>query len=525
MPVIRRLLPAIAVGSGVILGVAGVAVESRAIEAVMEARRAEIAAVGRQVRATAIALGLELPVERAAALASEGLEASFPGGWRWLHLPEKGGPPGDPTFHAIGPVALERLRAGETVVVSLGPEEARRDAVLTALPVSERGGPRLCLELSLPESELEGVRDALTREVATAVTLAIALITLMTALFGRIFISAPLREIRELARRAGGGGDPGLRLPLGNRGGELEELARDMNTMCDRLARFAAEVAETTRQTEDAHQHLRRAERLASVGKLAAGLAHELGTPLNVITARAKALARTPAEPAEVERQAAIIARQAERVAGIVRQLLDFSRRRAPHMAPVDVADAARAVAQLLGPGAGKADVAIHVAAALDLPKVTADAAQLEQVLVNLVLNAVQATPGGGEVRIAIDRATERPPRDLDTPAPFVRGTPLGAPVDVVRISVVDEGIGIARDHLPQLFDPFFTTKAPGEGTGLGLPVAWGIVREHGGWFDVASVEGEGSRFTVHLPLLGPEARARAVAPPASMASASEVKA
>jgi signal transduction histidine kinase len=514
MPVVGRILPAITLGSGLILGVAGIAVERRAAAAVEAARRAEVAAVGRQARATAMALGVEAPPERAAALASEGLEATFPGAWRWLHLPPpgEGATPRDPTLAAVGERGLARLRAGETLHVDIDEGEERRAVVLTPLPAPEGAGPRLCLELSVSGRDLAALRAALRLEIGAAVIAATALVAALTLLLGRRLLSTPLREIGALLRAAGAG-DPGFRIPAGRRGGEIEALAREANAMCDRVARFAAEAREQARATEEAQTHLRRAERLASIGKLAAGIAHELGTPLNVVAARARALQRAPAEAAEVERQAAIIVRQAERMTGIVRQLLDFSRRRAPHLAEVDVAEVARATAQLLEPQARAADISIVVEARPGLPRAVVDGAQLEQVLLNLLLNAIQASPGGGDVRVVADRASVRPPRDPDAPPP-AREDPLAAPVEVIRVSVIDRGVGIPRDHMPQLFDPFFTTKSPGEGTGLGLPVAWGIVREHGGWFDLESVEGEGSRFTVHFPIHGPESRAPGAAPP-----------
>src|SRR5690606_32144045 len=125
---------------------------------------------------------------------------------------------------------------------------------------------------------------------------------------------------------------------------------------------------------------------------------------------------------------------------------------------------------------------------------VEADAGQVQQALANLALNAIQASPAGAVVGIALARRRVRPPSDLGGPE-----------AEFEAITVSDRGPGIAEEHLPHVFEPFFTTKDVGEGTGLGLAVAYGIVREHGGWIDVESRTGEGSRFTLFLrPLESP---------------------
>jgi signal transduction histidine kinase len=173
----------------------------------------------------------------------------------------------------------------------------------------------------------------------------------------------------------------------------------------------------------------------------------------------------------------------------LIRQLLDFARPRAPLTAPVNVTGLARRVCELVATIARKSSVTLvpppHDAGLL----VPADDGQLTQVLANLVVNAIQATPAGGEVTIAARVVEQAPP-------PYVGS----AEQPWMAIEVRDTGAGMDEVTRSRVFEPFYTTKEVGDGTGLGLSVSWGIVREHGGWIDVASAPGAGSTFTVYLP-------------------------
>jgi signal transduction histidine kinase len=225
-----------------------------------------------------------------------------------------------------------------------------------------------------------------------------------------------------------------------------------------------------------------------TVGKLVFGVVHELGTPLNVITQRARMAATGEIDGPEARENAAIIAEQSERITRIVRQLLDFARQRTPETSRRDLVGIAERTVVLLTPLAGKQ----HVTLTLERPETPVhaevDAMQIQQVLTNLVVNGIQAMPDGGNLRVRVGSGEASPPPDV------------GQRTRWAWVEVLDEGPGIPPEHLDHLFDPFFTTKPPGEGTGLGLPVAYGIVREHGGWIRVASPPGRGACFTVHLP-------------------------
>jgi signal transduction histidine kinase len=194
----------------------------------------------------------------------------------------------------------------------------------------------------------------------------------------------------------------------------------------------------------------------------------------------------------QVRGSARVIAEQTDRMTRIVRQLLDFARRRNLDKQSVDLAELCRRTVSLLQPLARRGGVRLDGPAPGPTLRVEADPSQLQQALTNLVVNALQVSPR--EKRVSVELLEHRRP-----PASgFARR--VGA---CAEISVSDEGPGISPEHLPAIFDPFFTTKPVGEGTGLGLPVATGIVEEHGGWIDVTTEPGRGSRFGLWLPCEG----------------------
>ena len=173
----------------------------------------------------------------------------------------------------------------------------------------------------------------------------------------------------------------------------------------------------------------------------------------------------------------------------IIRQLLDFARASTPHKAAVDLRQVVGQTVDLLRPLAEKRNVELRLAAGGEPAVAEIDAGQIQQVLTNLIVNAVEAMPGGGKADIAVRSQAACPPDGGDA-----------RPSSYYAVEVRDEGVGIAEEHVWRLFEPFFTTKDVGEGTGLGLSIAYGIVQEHGGWIDVTSRPGAGSCFVVFLP-------------------------
>jgi two-component system, NtrC family, sensor kinase len=306
---------------------------------------------------------------------------------------------------------------------------------------------------------------------------------------GQHFVGRPVELLVHKARRAGAG-DLGGPVILTQRD-ELGELAGEMNDMCERLAGSRRRVEAESEARVAALEQLRHAERLATIGRLASGVAHELATPLNIILGRAS-LARSATTPNEVEQQVVAIERQVRRMSQIIRGLLDFARQSPPRKARVDVRLVAGATVAMLTPIAETGGVELEVEDG-DPVQLDADEGQLQQVLTNLVVNAIQAGQPGGHVRVRLQvvAAGEAPVGP--------GGERMDGPAAIA--SVADDGPGMVDSVRRRVFEPFFTTKPIGQGTGLGLAVSLGIIREHGGFITVASEEGRGSCFSVVLPL------------------------
>jgi signal transduction histidine kinase len=391
--------------------------------------------------------------------------------WVWLNAPE-----GDP-YAPRAPRAL----LGK---VALGEEVTWRDTVAhqtrSYIPAPiERARPG-ALEIS-ESTDIQSRFVASTIRNAMVATFAMAGVCgAMAMIIGAFFVGRPVRSLVAKARRVGTGDLSGPLALLQK--DELGVLADEMNAMCDTLGQSQAEVVAATEQ-------LRHADRLNTVGKLASGIAHELGTPLNVVSGRARMIASGDLDGREVKDSAEAIVSQAERMTRIIRQLLDFARRRTAQKAWESVPELARRTVSLLGPIADKRGVKLDVIEGAGPLDAEVDAAQLEQALTNLVVNGIQAMPRGGKVTVSVSRERARPPADHG-----------GVEGDWVKIEVADEGVGMAPETKAHVFEPFFTTKPVGEGTGLGLSVSYGIVQEHGGWIDVSSELGAGSRFQVYLP-------------------------
>ena len=246
---------------------------------------------------------------------------------------------------------------------------------------------------------------------------------------------------------------------------------------------------ETTARIATVEQ-LRHRDRLAMVGQISSGIAHEIGTPLNVIAGRARLITEPDATLNEACTHAVAILEQSERVTSIIRQLLDFARRRGPQRDQTSLLDLARRVLGMLRPLAAKRQVELI----LEVNSVPAtapfDAMQIEQALGNLVMNAIQAIAEGGYVRVAVLTAHKVAPAEVG-----------GRSGEYAVLKVQDNGTGIAEENTSQIFEPFFTTQRAGEGTGLGLSITNEIIRDHGGWIEVESQQWKGSQFTVFLPM------------------------
>jgi two-component system, NtrC family, sensor kinase len=378
---------------------------------------------------------------------------------------------------------LEPMKQDSVVVIR---DRARRRLV-TYIPVKvpEPRDGGLEIQQSLEPFDAY-VRDSLRNQIVGSVA-AVAIAAILALALGVVFIGRPISKLAGKARRVGTGdlSDP---LTLRQRD-ELGELANEINLMCERLAEEQDARARATEQLRDA-------DRLTTVGKLASGLAHELGTPLNVVSGRARLIADREVDGDDVVDSARIVAEQADRMTALIRQLLDFARPRAPRPAPLNITTVASRVCQLIATIARKANVKLIPPPPDESLRLEADDGQLTQVLTNLVVNAIQSIGDGGTVTIVTHTVDQVPP-------PYVGG----AAQTWMAIEVRDTGAGMDDATRERIFEPFFTTKQVGEGTGLGLSVSWGIVREHGGWIDVQSSRDAGSTFTVYLPMTRPIGR------------------
>jgi len=363
-------------------------------------------------------------------------------------------------------------------------------ALTFVAPLADSHGAILgAVQLIQYESFLDEAAAAARRMIATLTVLMILIAGTIVFLVARASLVRPLADLETSMREVGASGQ-NARVPV-RRSDELGRLAQEFNRMCERLDAAQRSLLAEQEARRRMEARLRTAERLASLGRLASGLAHEIGTPLNVIGGRAERLLRQAGAAPAAEHSLRIIVAQIDRIARIVRGMLDFARAREPHVIPVDINGLAARVLDFLGQRFEERGV--HVAAALPAAGTTvaADADQIQQVFLNLCANALDAMPGGGTLTVRCE-AVER-------------SAPEGGPPRPYRTIVFeDTGCGIAPENLERIFDPFFTTKDVGSGTGLGLSVSYGIVREHGGFIDVDSAPGRGTRFVVCLPEEGP---------------------
>ncbi len=232
-------------------------------------------------------------------------------------------------------------------------------------------------------------------------------------------------------------------------------------------------------------KHLARTEKLASIGQLAAGVAHEINNPLGVIKCYANLIAKNTEDTSQAKADADVIKKHTKACSQIVEGLLNFARVQETRKIMAEVHAGIEEVVAILEPQFQKRNIVIVRRFEADLPNVLMDEEKMKQVYMNILLNAKQAMAGGGEITIstAIDRGHE-----------------------FLTIAIADTGAGIPADKRDQIFDPFFTTKKTGQGTGLGLSISYGIVKEHGGDIQVVSTPGQGSCFQLILPLIQGEA-------------------
>ncbi len=306
---------------------------------------------------------------------------------------------------------------------------------------------------------------------------------LMMAAIGVRVVGRPVGELMTAARRIGEG-DFEVLGPT-HRRDELGELAGALHRMGRSLAEARQRSQRETEARIQALEQLRHADRLSTLGQLASVLAHEIGTPLNVVAGHAKLIAAGKLPSSQVGESATAIGEQCARITGIVKRVLDYARRRPPKRTVVSGSDVLARTRALLDGLAEQRRVTLEVQSNAEAATLSADPDQLQQCLTNIVSNAIYVSPERGVVHMTLDEVE----RVVD-----------GRARRLLAFAVRDEGPGLDEATRSRVFEPFFTTKPPGEGTGLGLSVARDIVSEHGGSIEVTSVAGQGSVFTILLP-------------------------
>ncbi|HET9625259.1 MAG TPA: ATP-binding protein [Kofleriaceae bacterium] len=390
------------------------------------------------------------------------------------HLIDRANDAGGPTRFAwqVGPSAGGEVRGEEG------------DEYVSHFPVRVDGHVvgTITVRESLTDTERLVHHGIVISVLSVGVIVGLSLVA--SLVLGRWLVGKPISQLVDKARRVGRrefAGAVELR-----RADELGELASAMNAMSGELAQALHQITVETDARVRAVEQMRHADRLSTVGKLAAGVAHELGTPLSIVAGYAQMIASREVSDEAALDSARAIDREATRMSRIVRQLLDFARRRGPEGTTSDVKMIAERCLHLLAPMAVKAGVEIELGVPAGL-HVLIDENNFQQVLTNLLVNALQAMPSGGALRVTAAHDTSAPPDE-----------PARAPAPCVRVSVADTGTGIAPDVLAHIFEPFFTTKQPGDGTGLGLAVIYGIVVDHQGWITVDTSE-RGTTFSIFL--------------------------
>ena len=340
----------------------------------------------------------------------------------------------------------------EDKVAAYAPVPALKWSVAATIPVKEF------------RQEADAIRTRVLQVVVIVIILAVAGVSILS-----YNLLKPVRSLAAATERLAEGGQA-QELPVTSRD-ELGELTRAFNRMSRNLERTRDELV--------------RNEKLVSLGRLSAGVAHEIRNPLSAMAGAMVHLQRRRPDDPLIREYGKIISEEIERLGRFVTEFLYFARQAPPHLAPTDLNALCASVQTLFGPEADKRGIRLHSLVDEALPRQMLDPHQMEQVLVNLMINAMDALPRGGYITFATT---------CQFPAPGREGW--------VRLSVEDNGVGIHPQQQASIFDPFFTTKDAG--TGLGLTLSLGIVQSHGGAMEVLSARGKGTTIIIKLPSFAP---------------------
>jgi two-component system NtrC family sensor kinase len=348
---------------------------------------------------------------------------------------------------------------------------------------------------------LVSINATMRAHVASMIAVSIGfilLIALSVAWLLQRLIYLPLADLEKGAKRISSGNFDNA-IPV--RGDdEFGSLARSSNTMMAALKKSRQELQEWVQTLEEkvnertqalrlAEAEVARGEKLASIGQLAAGIAHELNNPLTGVLTFTHLLRKKMPDGSQDAEDLDLVIRETKRCASIIRRLLDFAREKTPEKQLVDLNRVVDETVRFVERSAALQQVEIVMELDDDLPELYVDADLIKQVLMNILVNAQQAIEGRGTITVR---------SHFDGARKFANTG--GVAVPAVEITISDTGCGIPKANLQRIFDPFFTSKEVGKGTGLGLSVSYGIVASHGGDIEVESTLGEGTTFRVYLP-------------------------
>ena len=371
---------------------------------------------------------------------------------------------------------LSELAAGSDHI-SEYQEAAGRQVYSYFVPLTDSIGRNTgLLQVTRDGSDIEDyIAGVQVRALALLLLLALVLFAIVVYGHHRVF-GRNLRRLVSSMARIGEGDTCHRAPPSGPR--EIRMLAQGMNAMLDNIEQSREQLSQQQRQRRELERQLQQSQKMAAIGQLAAGVAHELGTPLSVVSGKAQRMLRKAELPAPVAEVFGEIREAVQRMEHIVRQLLDFGRSNRLRLRPHTLDSIADCAIAHVREEAQQYAVQLSSEGPRPAPQMQADAVRMEQALINLLRNAIQATGQGGHITLYW----------------FAHEDSLG-------FQVADDGPGIPRELRDRLCEPFFSTKSVGEGTGLGLSVVQSVVRDHGGQLEIGESQSGGALFRMKFPL------------------------
>lgn len=357
----------------------------------------------------------------------------------------------------------------------------------TYIPVNLQINRTGLIEISEPLINLyQYIYSTIIRSILLIISLLIIFIIVVVS-FGYRYLGKPLSLLIDKTKKIGSG-DLTESMIL-KRKDELYELNQALNIMCHQLSEAREALRTESENRINMLKKLHHTERLATIGQLSAGIAHELGTPLNIISGIPQLIMKQKGIDKKTIDHCQSILKEAKYMSNIIQQLLDFSRPKTKRKIMVNILHLIKQNIDMLRSNVPD-KIKIRILASDDNILIYMDQSQIQQVLINILMNAIQAMPNGGNIDIDFKKIKFHHPSKLKN-----------IKKDFLKISIKDEGEGIPKNNIKYIFDPFFTTKDIGKGTGLGLSIVYSIIKDNGGLIDVISKEKKGSQFLIYLPM------------------------